>query len=500
MTFESMTTEEPVEDLGTRARRGLAWSVSQQLALRAASFLSGVVLARILVPEDYGVFTVAMAVMTILVASNDLGIVLGVVRWPGDVDEAAPTANTVAIGSSVILAAIAIAFAGPFTDLMDSPESAPLLRVLALTLVLDGVVAVPTGLMIRAFRQDRLAKAELLSIPVGIGLSIGLALAGAGPWALVAGRLGGTFVTGTMVLLWAPYRPPLGWSRPVLRPLFGFGLPVAGSTLVEEALLNIDYLIVGALLGPTELGLYLLAFNLANWPISMMKEGIRRVSIVSFAELHDDGDELRRRFLRAFGLLVSVALPMAVALSLLAGPLIHVVYGAQWLPSADALTFLAFLGLARITNGFYFDLLVGMSKSKVTLALQLVWLAVLAPALWLATSLVGTIVAPAVAHVLVAFLIVVPLFVRAVHRVGIPVTDLVGTLPRPLVGVAAMAGVMVLARVTLPNDLAVLVLGGGVGAAVYVAIALRRELLDWWGRRRAARDAARSAAVVGDPS
>ena len=149
-------------------------------------------------------FTVATAVMTVLIATNDLGVILGVVRWPGDHREVAPTATTIALTSSSVLALGSILLAGPFTELMGSPESAGILRLISLTLVLDGIVAVPTALLLRGFRQDQLAKAELTAIPVGIGLAVGLALAGAGPWALAVSRLGGAAVTVVMVLARTP--------------------------------------------------------------------------------------------------------------------------------------------------------------------------------------------------------------------------------------------------------------------------------------------------------
>ena len=168
------------QPLEARIRKGLRWSFLNQLVGRVVSVASGIVLARILVPEDFGVYAVALLVVNILFGLNDLGLLLAVVRWPGELKVAARTAMTLATGFSVALYAVIFAAAPYFATFMNSPESTWVLRVYCLTIVIDGITTVSHGLIVRDFLQDRMAKSEFAAMPVGVCLSIGLALAGAG--------------------------------------------------------------------------------------------------------------------------------------------------------------------------------------------------------------------------------------------------------------------------------------------------------------------------------
>jgi PST family polysaccharide transporter len=471
-------------DLGAQVQRALGWSVAGQVALRVASFLSGVLLARILVPEDLGVYAVALAAMTILVSVNDMGVVLGIVRWEGDLDDATPTGFTLSMVSSSLLFLVALVAAGPIAGLMGNPTAAGLTRLLSVVVLIDGLVAVPLGGLVRTFRQDVLAKAEIASIPISVVVSIGLAWAGAGAWSLAIGRIIGALVSAGLFLMASEIKVRFGWDRDVSRQLLMFGLPLAGTTLVEELLLNLDYFILGAVLGAEMLGLYVIAYNLATWPISIMREGIRRVSIAGFSRLTDDRQRLDTQFARSVGYLVTGALPLCLGLSILGQPVIRLLYGSEYVLAATALVVLAYLGLSRLFLGLSFDLLIALGRSRTTLYLQLAWLAVLAPALYVATTRTDSLRGPAVAHIVVSFLVVVPAYLFALHRQGIHIGRMARTLVRPLAAGVVAAAIMLAGRLLFERPLVELAVGA-IGGLVYILlVAPYAEVGEWWDRRR----------------
>jgi O-antigen/teichoic acid export membrane protein len=502
-----MTDAEPTDlpgqgELGAQVRRALGWSVANQVALRFATFASGIVLARLLTPDDFGVFAVALASMTILVALNDLGVILGIVRWKGHPTEMAKTAFTLAFGSSVVLFIGTVLLAGPVASVMGSPQADSVIRVMAIVVLIDGASAVSLGGIVRDLRQDLMARAEMAAIPVGVAVSVGLALANGGVWSLAIGRVAGALVTGILLVWYSPLKPRFGWDRKVARDLTAFGLPLAGTTLVEELLLNLDYFVVGAVLGVEALGFYLLAFNLSNWPISIMKEGIRRVSIAGFAKLEGERDRLYDQFRNAIGVLVTVALPIVLVLSILAEPLIRILYGEKWTPAATALGVLAFLGLARVTMGLIFDLLIALGRSRATLLTQLLWLVTLAPALYFVTEWTGTIRGPAVAHVVIAYGLILPVYLVVLHRLGVPLVPLARTVAAPLAAGAGLTGLLLLVRTAVEGPFVQLILGGLAVLAYGVVMTPLRQLRSWWRTRN--RDvgetgAERSAPVPGTP-
>jgi PST family polysaccharide transporter len=479
--------ESDQSELGGQVRRALGWSVGNQIALRIASFASGVVLARILTPDDMGVFAVALASMTILVSLNDLGVILGLVRWRGETDRVAPTACSLAVSSSVVLWAGIMLAAGPLANVTGSPEAEGVIRLMSVVVLIDGLAAVALGGLVRDLRQDLVARAELWSIPVASATSIALALMDGGAWSLAIGRIAGAAVTAILLMRASPIRLRFGWDGRVARELMLFGLPLAGTTLVEELLLNLDYFVVGGLLGVEALGFYMLAFNLSNWPISIMREGIRRVSIAGFARLQDEHDRRNEQFYRSIGMVVAVALPICLVLGVLGESVIRIVYGTKWTPAATALGVLAFLGLARVVVGLFFDLLIALGRSRPTFLLQLLWLLTVAPALYFATKLTDSIRGPAVAHVAIAYGVVVPLYLLVLRVTGVRVKALGGQVAKPLLAGALIAPLLFVDRALITSPIAQLLVGGALVVVYGLLVIPHKEVRDWWLARRASR-------------
>jgi len=463
------------------------------MLLRLAMVLSGIALARVLAPADFGVYAVALAVTNILMSFNDVGMGFAIVRWRGDVAAAASTAQTIVGVTSIVLYTACFAGSSALADGFDSPESAGVLRLLSSILLIDGIITVPRGLLYREFRQDRLTVGEVASIPVSVSVSIGAAVAGAGAWSLAFGTLAGALVNGSLVLKLAPFVPRPAFDRQVAAQLMRFGIPLGGGSLVEHTLLNIDYLIIGSILGPVPLGFYLLAFNISSWPSTVMTQAIRRVSIAGFSELSDDDAAWKAGFAHSFGVLVTLLVPMVAGLVVLAGPVVLFVYGDKWLASVETLRFLAVLGGARVLSGFVWDLLVGLGRSQLALFIRLIWLAVLLPALIIGTNR-GDIRGTALAHSVVALGLALPLFALVLAHIGVDLRALAGRVTRPLMGAAAasLVGLGTLAALDAttgtgaalgPNLLRILVVGPlMLGAHALIAVGWRNIRSGGWLR------------------
>jgi PST family polysaccharide transporter len=318
---------------------------------------------------------------------------------------------------------------------------------------------------------------DLSGIIANAAVALSLAIAGYGPLALAWGILVGNLVTVIGIILVAPERPRPGYNAGDARALLSTGLPLAGASLLVFATLNVDYFVIGGLLDVEALGFYLLAFNLASWPPNLLTAAIRSVSIPAFSQLASNPDRLYRRFTGIFGVVMTLTLPIAALLSILASHVIGVLYGTQWLPAALALVVLAPLGVARIGLNLFYDLFVAIGRSRTVLWLQTLWIVVLIPAMLLGAGS-GGIRGVAIAHVVVAFFIVAPAFAVALRRAGVPLGPLAATLGRPLLAMVAMVGVVfVVDRLIDPDPLA-LVVGGVAGAVIYGA-----AVVNWRNRR-----------------
>lgn len=456
-------------DLGARMRSGLRWSFLSTVLGRLLNPLLGIVLARILTPEDFGVFAVALVALNALISINDLGVTLAVVRWPGKVQEVARTATSVAIGASVLFYGACFAAAPWVASTLNSPEATGVLRLLALSVVIDGAGSVPLAFITRSFRQDQRMVADWAGFLVSAGVTIGLAATGFGAWSLAWGRIAGNLVNTGLLYRLSPLRPRPGWESRMARELIRFGLPLTGSSFLVFAMLNVDYVIVGHELGTVALGVYLLAFNLSSFPVNVVSTSIRRVLVPAFARFQHDHAALREVFLRWLHQLALATVLLCTLLAALAYPTVGVVYGSKWRDAAPVLVALTLLGGTRVVIEFIYDVFVAVGRARPLLWLQGLWVVLLVPALTAGARIDG-VRGVGIAHALVALAIMLPVFARSLHPLGISIVDVAAQFTRPLLGAAAAGAAGILAVHVLGESLPGLVVGGLAIVSVYAAI------------------------------
>ncbi len=455
--------------LGGAVRRGLGFSVLNNALSRLGTVVTGVVLARLLSPSDYGDFAVALVVLNALLSINELGVSLAIVRWPGNPRLIASTVQTLSTGFSTGLFLLTLVLAPAIARLLGSGEATGLVRLLAASMIVDGLASVPAALLTRGFQQGRRMVADLAGLVVNTTATLGLAVLGHGAWSLAIGYLAGNITTSLLIFIFAGAQIRFGFDRSQVRALLDFGLPLAGSSLLVFGVLNVDYVVVGAVLGPVALGFYMLAFNLSSWPVNMFSLAVRRVAMPAFARLSTDRRALSDAFARSIALLMAATLPVCAILAVLAGPVIRTVYGSKWDAAADALRWLAVLGAARVAAELAYDLLVGAGRSRAVFAVQGIWLVVLTPALLIGAHTAG-IGGVAFAQAAVAVAVVGPAFMFAIARADVRPTAALRYCGRPAVATTALVLVMTGLGTAVHGDAARLVLLPLAGLAVCVVL------------------------------
>ena len=457
--------------LSVRMRKAALWSGLNSFALRLGQFLVGIATAHIFAPHEFGVFAVALTVHAIVVNVSELGVTTSLVRTKDDPGTMAPTVATLAIASSVILTALMFFTAGPIASALGAPGATGPIRIMSATVLLAGLSAVPYALLMRNFRQDKRFIADGSNLLVSTIVVIGLGLAGWGATGLALSYVAGQLVSLVILtLIIAPrYRP--GWNRRLVGPILDYSLPLAGASLVTFLLGNVDYIVVGHLLGPIALGLYVLAYNISGWPVSVFGLMINEVALPAFTQAHSAADALPRRTAGALSITAAAALPVSALCLALAHPLVLSVYGHRWSAAAGALAWLGVFGSMRILITLLTNILIAIGRSRAVLWLQLLWIAGLIPAIIVGVKTHG-IVGAAVAQEVVAIVTVVPASLVVVSRAGAgPLPLLLRAMVRPFIG-ALVAGLLAWATTRLLHSSWLeLIIGAAVGLAGYVAVA-----------------------------
>jgi PST family polysaccharide transporter len=346
-----------------------------------------VVLARLLTANDFGLVALALVFINYADVVTDLGVAQALVYFP-DSRRRNQCAFLISLAVSLVLCATALAAAPAVARFFGRPDVSLLFQILSLSLVLRGLGQVPDALLRRELRFKRRLIAELSRAAVQGVLSILLAVIGFGPWALVFGYLAGSAVWSAAAWILCGVRPERGWwrlDRSLVRSLLAYGLPAAGTAWLLNLVFNVDYLIVGRLLGPQALGYYTVAFRIPELAIINVFLVISAVAFPVFSRARDDRARFERGYVLSLKLQAVYGMGAGVGLAVLAPLLVDVVFGPRWRLAAVPLQALALYAGFRALGMGATDLLKSIGRPGLLLALSMLRLAAVVPALVIAT-------------------------------------------------------------------------------------------------------------------
>ena len=465
------------ESIGRGVRRGAFWLGANSIMIRFSNIAVMVVIARIVAPREFGIFTLAIVAHATIVTFAELGVASAIARRDLDENKIAPTGVTISVGVNAVLGGLLALFAEPVARLLGSVEAAPSLRILAISVTLTGVFVVPAAQLQRGFRQQVIFRANLIGTLLSSALLIGLAFVIDGAQAFAWSRVVGQLITGAIMVaaLGKRYRP--GWNVESVRLLLRFGVPLALANLLSQVVANIDYVFVGRFLSLRDVGLYTLAFNVASWASSVLGSVLNGVVLPAFSAVRRGGGDLSGALFTAVRVVSLISFPIAAMTGGLAGPLVVAVYGDRWADAAPVIVILSIFGAATAIAQLIANVLIASGRTTVLLFVQIGILVALVPALWFSIRSAG-LVGAGIAHVATALLITIPIYVRSLRRSMGPV---VGTIVRaaawPL-GAAIIAGVCAHGAASLLTEpWWRLLLGGTAGGIVYLLLTARQLLV-----------------------
>jgi O-antigen/teichoic acid export membrane protein len=472
-TKNSRRVRAPDAVVGKAASRALAWSFVNTALGRVGTLAVGIFLARLLGPAEFGAFAVASVALVALLSINELGVSLAIIRWPQDPRTIAPTVNTIAVSFSVLLAVVGYVAAPWFASAMGDEGATAVVRLMLVSVVLDGLASTPAALLQRQFKGGRRTAIDQVNLWLGSILSVVCALAGLGAMSLAIGRVVGSGVSTAIFIMSSPLPYRFGLDRTHARHLLRFGLPLALSSVLVFAIGYSDQLIAGSVLGTTVLGFYVLAFNLASWPVNMFSQPLRNVAPSAFARLQHDPPQMVGALRSTVGLLARLTVPICLIIAGAAVPIVLFVYGPEWAESAQVLPWLAVLAIFRIFFQLSYDFIIVLGRSFSVLVIQIAWVVVLIPGLFLGAKLWG-LVGLAAVQVAIALLVVLPLYLIQFHRFGLSPSRLFSRVWLPLlIGVAVGAASLLVSTITAIPFVACSICGL-IGLAT-VAVLLRRD-------------------------
>ncbi len=460
--------------------RGSLWMTSARMFANLASFLGMIVLARVLVPADFGLFALGSTIFAIVNAVTDISMTQALVHHRDPGDHHFDTAWTLNALRGTLLALLMALVAIPLASFYQDHRLAYVIWALAFATFTSGLSNTRLILLTKqlVFWQEFMIVVAQKGATVIVSITVALILRSY--WALVAGSVIGQVVADIVSYAILPHRP-----RPTLRharELYGFSIWLSLDQAIVAINWKFDQLMIGALLNKIALGFYAVGENLAQLPTREATQPLTKTVFPAFSRIGDDPVRLKQAYLRAQSLVVAVVLPVGSGITLIAEPLVLLSMGTKWLPAVPVIEILSTL-FALATLGLLVQPL-AMAKGETRVlfrrdaalfALQMplsvagLYWGGLIGLLWtrIATGLIG----------IVANLLLVR------QLTGLQIAAQVAANGRSLIALCAMMAAVFGAKTIYINSCDAFVqilLSATLGGSVYTAV----MLLLWQGARR----------------
>jgi PST family polysaccharide transporter len=464
---------------GRSVRAGIAWSTVTFVAAKAVTFVSMLVLARLLLPSEFGVVAAVTTFLAFVELGSDLGM-KATVQYEQErgFTDRIQTAFTLNVALVVVLTGIGVLLAPEVANFFHIPQKAYLFRLGILSLLLTGIGNIHDGLLLRDLSFNKRIAPELIRGVVRGGVSIVFAATGFGALSIVIGMLAGS--AAWTVVQWAitPFRPTFAFEWAIAKTMIAYGVGASVLQVISVVSQNVDTAAIGRVLNKTSLGLYSIGYRIPELLIANVGQ---EISIVAFPALArkraEDRAGLAGATLKLVRYQALYAIPVAAGLALLAPPLIVVAFSAKWRAAGGVMSAISVMsGIAMVIYPLG-DVFKALAKQRILVALNCIQLPLLIAAIILAAPSGILTVAWVRAAGMALFAV---LFLAQVKRVieGMRYRDLVIALwPGAVTGAGVGVGTG-LARLALPGLSVGPLMVGVAAAGLSGTLALRASAPD----------------------
>ncbi len=464
---DSSPEQAPQGSWGARMLNGALWMIALRWAIRLTGLVSTVILARLLMPSDFGIVAMAMIVVSTLEIFNQTGQKLVLIRLENPTKEHFDTAWTVSFLIGLAIAA-AILVVSPLAELyFHEPKVEPVMQCLALRAILGGLENIGTVHFRRDLKFNTFFAYNVYPKLISFTVTIVLAFLLKNYWALVAGILVGQLALIVLSYTMHPHRPRFTLSK--VHEIWSFSIWTFFRSVGYYLNGQIDQVVVGGFGGAALMGRYAVATDVAQSPGREINDPMVSVLYPVMSRLQNDMPALRDVYLKTLGWTAFICAATGVGVALIAPDMQQLVLGDRWIGIAPLMSWLAIGGaIAGLSSGAYslFDALnqPGTGARLIWVRLFLLGAAIVPVAFW-TKSLIDIAICRAVGEAL--FL---PGLFHAAHRVsGIGFKQYVQVLYRPLLASILMAFAVIAANMTLPiSGNTRLAIDIGLGATVFL--------------------------------
>jgi teichuronic acid exporter len=358
--------------LKSKAIGGVFWSFLERVGQQGISFFIGIILARLLLPEQFGLVGMLSLFIEIARAFVDSGFGAALIqrKKATDADVCSIFYFNLLVG---LLAMGLLCLLAPWAaDFYQQPILTPLMRVLSVTLVINSFAGVHTALLSKRIDFKTQLKVSVAATLLSGVIGITLAVRGFGVWSLAAQYISNSLFRTTFLWALNTWRPKLIFRFAALREMFGFGSKLLASGLINTMFENIYLVVIGRLFSASHLGLYVGARRVQNMATANITGVVTQVAFPVFSTLQDDPVRLKRSMRKAMVMLALVNFPIMAGLTLVARPVICLLMTEKWAAAVPWLQLLCLAGLLYPFQALHLNVLMARGRSDLFFRLEVI--------------------------------------------------------------------------------------------------------------------------------
>lgn len=370
-----------VKNLKEKATSGMLWSAVDRVLVNIVQLAIAIVLARILLPEDFGL----VAMLYVFLAMSDVFINSGMgsalIQRQNVSDLDYSTVFFFNLLVSCSLYGLLFISAPIISEFYNAPQLIDLTRILGLSLIINALAIVQRAHLEKQMNFKALAKVNVLALFVSGTVSITAALNGLGVWALVLQALINSCLIAFGLHFSSSQRINLAFSMQSFNSLFGYSSKLLIAGLYAQGLQQITSLAIGKFYMASQLGFYAQAKKLSDTSVSTLASILHKVSFPVLTSLQDDNVRMVSAYRRMIKMTAFITLPIMALVALMAEPIIYVLLGDKWLEAVPLLQWLAIAKMAIPISMINMNILNAVGRSDLFLKVDLAKFPIIATAL-----------------------------------------------------------------------------------------------------------------------
>jgi len=365
------------QSLSEKTIKGGIWVFSLRVIDRIFQLIRTIILARILSPTDFGLFAIALLVLSILESISQSGFEEALIQKKGNIRQYLNTTWTINVIIGVVIAIIVFFSSDSIASFFNTQVAGNIIRVISLAILLQSFTNVSVLYFKKQLRFYKYFQYNFLGTIADVAVAISLAYILKSAWALIFGLIAGNLVRFIMSFVIESYRPKFQIDISKAKELFKFSKWILGSSILVFLIGHGDDIFVGKLLGVTMLGFYQMAYNISNLPATEITQSIVNVAFPAYSKIQDDILRLKKAYLKTLKFIAFLTIPLTCGIIALAPEFVSYILGDKWAPIIPAIQVLAIFGLIRALGGLNGSFLQAVGRPDILTKLQIIKLLII---------------------------------------------------------------------------------------------------------------------------